>query len=265
MPSLLLPAILSASLAMAPTAQDSGGGLSILLKAMIVSAADMSEAVTAPGRPDSATALDESRKPAEVLGFLGLKPGMKAADLMTGGGYWAEIMARAIGEKGHVTAFEPQQFYGDTTKTEWEALLARQKGIDLAVYPFEHFAAKPGSFDFAITNLSYHDLYNQSEKFKIGPTDPAAFVKTLYNAMKPGGVVGVIDHVGLPGDMKMTTGTLHRIDPAVVKADFEKAGFVLEGSSDMLANPDDDHSKNVFDPSIRGKTDRFLMKFRKPR
>ena len=264
MPSFLLPAMLSVTLAMPLPAQENGGGLSVLTKAMIVMAADMSAAVTAPGRPESATALDESRKPAEVLNFLGLRPGMHAADLITGSGYWAEIMARVVGDKGHVTAFEPQQFYGDTAKTGWEALLGRQKGIDLAVYPFEHFAPAPDSFDFAISNLNYHDLYNQSEKYKIGPTDPAAYVKALYTAMKPGGVVGVIDHVGLPGNMEITK-TLHRIDPEVVRAEFEKAGFVLEGSSDILRNPDDDHSKAVFDPAIRGQTDRFLFKFRKPR
>lgn len=263
MQSLLLPVMLSVSLAM-PSPAEQGGGLSALTKAMIVMAADLSEAVTAPGRPESATALDESRKPAEVLGFLGLRSGMHAADLMTGGGYWSEIMARVVGPDGHVTAFEPRQFLGDKTKAGWDALLGRQKGIDLAVYPFETFAAAPDSFDFAITNLGYHDLYNESEKFGIGPTDPAAFVKTLYAAMKPGGVVGVIDHVGLPGDTKETTKALHRIDPEVVKADFRKAGFVLEETSDMLRNPDDDHLKNVFDPSIRGKTDRFLFKFRKP-
>lgn len=263
MPSFLLPAMLSVSLAMPMPATQGGGGLSVLTKAMIVMAADMSAAVTAPGRPESAVALDESRKPAEVLNFLGLKPGMKAADLMTGGGYWAEIIARAVGPRGHVTAFEPQQFYGDKTKADWEALLARQQGVELTVYPFEHFAAAPDSFDFAITNLSYHDLYNESEKFKIGPTDPAAFVKTLYAAMKPGGVVGVIDHVGPAGNMEITK-TLHRIDPEVVKADFQKAGFVLEEVSDLLRNPEDDHSKGVFDPAIRGKTDRFLFRFRKP-
>lgn len=83
--------------------------------------------------------------------------------------------------------------------------------------------------------------------------------------MKPGGIVGIIDHVGLPGDTRDIVNKLHRIDPAVVRADFEKAGFVLEGSSDLLRNADDDHSKLVFDPTLRGKSDRFVFKFRKPK
>jgi predicted methyltransferase len=83
--------------------------------------------------------------------------------------------------------------------------------------------------------------------------------------MKPDGIVGIIDHAGLPGNTREIVNKLHRIDPAVVKADFEKAGFVLEATSDLLRNPDDDHSKLVFDPSIRGKTDRFVLKFRKPK
>lgn len=222
-------------------------------------------AIARPGRPESATALDEGRKPAAVLAFLGLRPGMQAADLMTGGGYWAEIMARITGPRGHVTAYEATQFYGDKAKAGWQALLARQKGISLIAYPFETFSAPPATLDFAIANLNYHDLYWESEKFGIHRTDPAAFVRTLYAAMKPGGIVGVIDHVALPGDTRATAGALHRIDPATVRADFERAGFVLEAESDLLRNPADDHRQGVFDPAIRGKTDRFLMKFRKPR
>ena len=95
--------------------------------------------------------------------------------------------------------------------------------------------------------------------------EPDAWLKTVYAAMKPGGIVGVIDHVAKPGgDTRETVEKLHRIDPAVVKADFERAGFVLDGSSDMLRNPADDHRCCVFDPKIRGKTDRFVYRFRKP-
>ncbi|MGD9810021.1 MAG: class I SAM-dependent methyltransferase [Sphingobium sp.] len=229
-------------------------------------AADIFAAVTAPGRPADAIALDESRKPAEVLAFLGLKPGMTAADLMTGTGYWAEIMSRVVGPKGHVTAFQPTQFYNDAKGLEmWNGLLGRTSNVTLATYPFESFAATPDSFDFAIVNLSYHDLYWESEKYKIPRTDPAAYLKTLYMAMKPGGVVGVIDHVGLPGDTRETVEKFHRIDPDVVKADWTAAGFVLEEESALLRNPADDHSENVFAPGIRGKTDRFLFRFRKPK
>lgn len=229
-------------------------------------APEMVRAVAGPGRPADAIALDEGRKPAEVLAFLGLKPGMKAADVMTGSGYWAEIMANAVGPNGKVTAFEPTQFYTspDEQKT-WAAIVARRPDIDFIRYPFEHFTAKPAAFDFAMINLNYHDLYWESAQYKIGHSDPAEFTRALFAAMKPGGIVGIIDHVGPAGDTRALVEKLHRIDPAVVKADFEAAGFRLEAESHLLANPADDHSKMVYDPAIRGKTDRFVYRFRKPR
>jgi len=223
-------------------------------------------AVADAKRPAEAVKLDESRKPAEVLDFFGLKPGMQAADIMTGSGYWAEIMADVVGPKGKVTALEPSQFYNDPEEQKaWTALTQRRPDINFVRYPFEAFTAAPDSFDFVIINLSYHDLYWESEKYKIPRTDPAAFLKTLYAAVKPGGIVGIVDHVGPAGDTRATVEKLHRIDPATVKADFAAAGFRLEKESALLANPADDHSKLVFDPSIRGKTDRFVYRFRKPK
>ena len=223
-------------------------------------------AVADAKRPAEAVKLDESRKPAEVLDFFGLKPGMQAADIMTGSGYWAEIMADVVGPKGKVTALEPSQFYNDPEEQKaWTALTQRRPDINFVRYPFEAFTAAPDSFDFVIINLSYHDLYWESEKYKIPRTDPAAFLKTLYAAVKPGGIVGIVDHVGPAGDTRETVEKLHRIDPATVKADFAAAGFRLEKESALLANPADDHSKLVFDPSIRGKTDRFVYRFRKPK
>jgi predicted methyltransferase len=114
-------------------------------------------------------------------------------------------------------------------------------------------------------NLNYHDVYWESAKYGIPRMDPEAFLKTVYASMKPGGIVGVIDHVANPGDTRENVEKFHRIDPATVKADFEKAGFKLAGTSDILRNPADDHSLLVFNPQIRGKTDRFIYKFVKPK
>ena len=223
-------------------------------------------AVAASDRPEDARKLDESRKPAEVLAWLGVKPGMHVADLISGTGYWAELMANVVGPKGAVVAYEPEQFYNDEKGGAlWAALKQRNPGVTLTRYPFEAFAPPARSLDAALINLSYHDLYWESEKYKVPRTDPNAYVRALYAAMKPGGVVGVIDHVGMPGDTRTTVDKLHRIDPAVVRADFERAGFEMAATSDLLANPADDHATLVFDPSIRGKTDRFMMKFVKPR
>lgn len=221
--------------------------------------------VAAADRPADAKALDASRKPAETLALLKLKPGMKVADIMTGTGYWADIMAEVVGPKGKVTALEPEEFYADPQgRATLDDLAKRNPNLTVTSYPFKALALPASSFDAAIIHLSYHDLYWESEKYKIPRADPAAFVAALYKAMKPGGRLLVIDHVGPAGDTRAVVDKLHRIDPAVVKADFEAAGFVLAAQSDIVANPGDDHSTLVFDPAIRGKTDRFAYVFRKP-
>lgn len=209
--------------------------------------------------------LDESRKPAEVLAFLGLKPGMHVLDLFGGNRYWAEITAPAVGSKGQVKVWEPSQFYDADSKAAFEAFIAKHPNVTITASPFEAPSLPTGFADVALINLDYHDVYWQSEKYGIPRMEPADFLAKLYAAMKPGGVVGVIDHVAKPSDdTRGMVEKYHRIDPDVVKADFERAGFVFEGSSDILRNPADDHETNVFDPKIRGKTDRFMFKFRKP-
>jgi predicted methyltransferase len=208
--------------------------------------------------------LDESRKPAEVLKFLGLQQGMWVADPFGGNFYWAEITAPAVGPKGRVTIWEPKQFYSQKMLDNYTALAAKQPNVFMRVSPMEA-PDMPGKYDFMLINLDYHDVYWESEKYGIVKMDPDQWLKTVYDAMKPGAIVGVIDHVALPGDTRATVEKLHRIDPETVKADFKRAGFKLEAESQMLRNPADDHSLNVFDPKIRGKTDRFVFKFRKPR
>jgi predicted methyltransferase len=223
-------------------------------------------ALATPGRSADNVKLDESRKPAEVLAFLGLKPGMNALDLFGGNAYWAEIMAPVVGAKGHVTVWEPTQFYSPDTKASFAALEAKNPNVSIVASPFEAPALPAGYADLVMLNLNYHDTYWQSEKYGIPKMDPDAFLKTVYAAMKPGGVIGVIDHVASPGDdTRATVEKFHRIDPEVVKADFKRAGFEFVGSSDILRNPADDHSLMVFDPKVRGKTDRFVFKFKKPR
>lgn len=213
--------------------------------------------------PDSVK-LDESRKPAEVLKFLGLQQGMWVADPFGGNLYWAEITAPAVGPKGRVTIWEPKQFYDQKVYDNYTAFKARQPNVWLRVSPMEA-PDLPGKYDFMLINMDYHDVYWESAKYGIVKMDPDQWLKTIYDSMKPGGIVGVVDHVANPGDTRDTVQKLHRIDPNTVKADFKKAGFILEGESNILRNPADDHSLLVFDPKIRGKTDRFVFKFRKPR
>jgi predicted methyltransferase len=209
---------------------------------------------------------DEGRKPAAVLQFLGLRPGMHVLDLFGANAYWAEITAPVVGAKGHVTVWEPTQFYGDKTKQSFATFMAAHPNVSIVASPFESPDLPKNAADLVILNENYHDAYWQNDKLKIPQMDPAKFLKAVYAAMKPGAVIGVIDHAANPNaDTRGTVDKLHRIDPNVVKADFKRAGFVLAGTSDLLRNSADDHNAPVFDASIRGKTDRFIFKFKKPR
>ena len=226
----------------------------------------LAAAVAAPARSADNLKLDESRKPAQVLSFLGLRPGMHVIDLFGGNRYWTEIIAPVVGPKGHVLVWEPAQFYDADAKKAFEEFAAKTPNVTIVSTPFEAISLPKNSADFVMLNLNYHDTYWQNDKYKIPRMDPAVFLKTVYQAMKPGAVIGVIDHVASSNkDTRATVEKFHRIDPEVVKADFKRAGFVLVGSSEMLRNPADDHSLLVFDPKIRGKTDRFVFKFKKPR
>ncbi|MCY7340208.1 MAG: methyltransferase [Sphingomonas bacterium] len=209
--------------------------------------------------------LDSGRKPAELLAFLGLERGMRALDPFGGNLYWAEIIAPAVGPKGKLIVWQPSQFMSDKTQAKFASFAARQKNAALMASRFETPAFAPNAYDFALINLDYHDVYWESAKNGIARMDPDAWLRILYATMKPGAVVGIVDHAASAGgDPRVTVEAMHRIDPAVVRADFVRAGFVLEGESDMLRNPADDHSLSVFDAKIRGHTDRFVLKFRKP-
>jgi predicted methyltransferase len=175
-------------------------------------------------------------------------------------------MGRAVGPTGGVLAWDPSNFVNDKARAAWTALRQRQSNVGFFATPATALSLPANAFDFAMIHLNYHDFYWESARYGLPRMDPAAILTTLYSSMKPGGVVAVIDHVANPGgDTRAVVEKYHRIDPATVKADFQRAGFVLEAESSLLRNPADDHEKSVFDPSIRGKTDRVVYRFRKPR
>jgi predicted methyltransferase len=219
----------------------------------------------ASARSEANLKLDEVRKPAELLSFFGLEQGMHAIDMFGANRYWAEIIAPAIGPQGQLVVWQPTQFMNDKRKVEFGDFAAKVGNAALITTPFETPMIGTNAYDFMIMNLDYHDVYWQSAERKITRMEPDAWLKRLYAAMKPGAVVGIVDHVAnVGGDTREVVEKLHRIDPAVVRADFERAGFVLEAESQLLRNPADDHSLLVFDDKIRGHTDRFVFKFRKP-
>ena len=229
--------------------------------------ADVAAAVANAGaRSEANIKLDESRKPAELLAFLGLEGGSRVIDMFGANRYWAEIIAPAIGRQGQLIVWQPTQFMNDKRKAEFDAFAAKAGNAALITTPFEAPMLGANAYDFMIMNLDYHDVYWQSAERKIPRMEPDAWLARLFAAMKPGAVVGIIDHAANPGgDTRAVVEKLHRIDPAVVRADFERAGFVLEAESPLLRNPADDRTLLVFDDKVRGKTDRFVFKFRKPR
>ena len=223
-------------------------------------------AVAASDRSADNVKMDAGRKPAAVLGFLGLRPGMTAIDLFGGNRYWAEIMAPVVGPKGRVIVWEASQFSDPEGEKAFVAFASKHPNVSIEASPFEAIALPKNTADFVMLNLNYHDTYWESTKYKIPRMDPAQFLKVVYAAMKPGAVIGVIDHVASPNsDTRATVEKYHRIDPNVVRADFQRAGFRFVGSSSILRNAADKHDLMVFDPKIRGNTDRFIYKFRKPR
>jgi predicted methyltransferase len=235
-------------------------------KAPVRGPADVAAAVAAPGRPKDRVDLDEVRKPVEVLRFMGLKRGDRVLDYFTGTGYYAEIMARAVGPQGLVLGWNSAGYQSnDKVRAALADIRARNPNFGYFATPSTALAFPKDGFDFALLHLVYHDAYWESAQYKVPRIDPATVVQALWYTVKPGGTVAVIDHVATPGgDTREVVEKLHRIDPATVRADFERAGFVLEAQSNLLRVPSDDHSKNVFDPSIRGRTDRFMFRFRKP-
>ena len=233
--------------------------------AVLLVAAAPADLLNAPGRPDAMVALDAGRKPAEVLAQSLIKPGARVMDVMAGQGYYTELLARHVGPKGRVIAIEPVNYMEDPKTGEaWAALQKRNRNVDLVVgAPGD--AAMPDKLDAAFYHLTYHDLYWQSEKFKYPRTDVDAYNARLFQALKPGGVVLIIDHYGVPGmDSRAQADKTHRIDADVVKADMARAGFRFAGSVPILEMAGDDPAKLVFDPSLRGKTNRFYYRFVKP-
>jgi predicted methyltransferase len=249
---------------MTPTARFAGfflaaavtaGGVALAQSPSVKVPAYVTAALADPGRADQAND-DDRRKAAIVVAYSGAKPGDSVIDFLPGTGYWSKIFAGVVGPKGHVYALWPA-FLGSHAKAvpdlnalaqqpHYKAIHAEVQSTDLPV------ATTPVDLFWTVQN--YHDIPN-----------PAEFDAAVLKTLKPGGIYLVIDHAAAAGNGLGDTKTLHRIDPQVVKAQVTAAGFQFVGSLDVLANPADDHKLRVFDPAIRGHTDQFVFKFRKPK
>ena len=226
---------------------------------------DYAAAVAAASRPAADREQDAARKPAETLAFFGVQPGMIALDLFAGAGYYTELLANVVGPTGRVVA-HTNSAYLSGVGDEWTSRFAssRLPNVEQLVAEGNDLELMPAQFDFVLLSAVYHDVYYVNEARNWPKIDGPRLLAELFAATKPGSTVGVIDHAAAAGSPEETGGTLHRIDPAIVKRDFAAAGFVLEAESDALRNPADDFTKGVFDPAVRGKTDRFMLRFRRP-
>ena len=221
-------------------------------------------ALNDPSRPAAEKARDADRKAEEIVALTGVKPGWNVADVFPGGGYYTRIFAKAVGPKGHVYGVVP----GDLQErgfhpSDMVKKLAAEPGygnVSPAVDPLQTWAPSP-KLDLIFISQFYHDMHNAG----FGGPDIAAEDKGLFSALKPGGILFIIDHSAPAGSGTSDTATTHRIDEAVVKSELAAAGFKLASESGVLRNPGDPRTKLVFDPSIRGHTDQFVLKFQRPK
>jgi predicted methyltransferase len=225
----------------------------------------ISAAVADKARPAEDVERDADRKPAATLTFAGIKPGAQVDELIPGKGYFTRLLSSVAGPKGKVYAL-PNRKRPDAPPDAPEPaarlapITADPHYANVTVTPITAADLKlPPSADVVWTSLNYHDFHNVPN---LNITD---LNKAIFEALKPGGTYIVIDHAAAAGSGVRDTETLHRIDPAVVKQEVEAVGFRLEGESDALRNKDDDHTAKVFDSAVKGHTDQFILKFRKPK
>lgn len=227
------------------------GGESLAARATSVFATILAD----PSRPPADRARDADRKPAKLIVFAGLKPGAQVAELAPGGGYFTRLLSAVVGAKGHVyaVAARPSPAVTEIAGNHSNVTIVAGAPGEIPV---------PNQVDMVWTTLNYHDFKNN----KLGDSDAAAaFNRAAFTALKPGGIYLIVDHEAAAGAGATVTSTLHRIEDTVVKREVEAAGFKLDGESRMLRHSVDDHSLKVVETGIRGKTDQFVLRFRKPR
>lgn len=212
----------------------------------------------AQGRPAADRDIDAQRKPAELMDFFGIESGMTVVDIMAAAGYTTEVIAHAVGRNGKVYMQNaPAALTGE--RGERTAAAIRDRLANNRFPQIEQLAREPASLglpdnsvDAVIISLEFHELYRSSN-----PNATAEFLAEVRRVLKPGGILGILDHAG---HLNNDNGQLHRALEAQVVSDIQASGMVVQGSSRLLRNPNDDRTKGVFDASLRGDTDRFVLR-----
>jgi predicted methyltransferase len=247
-----------------------GASLALALSALPALAQKPTPAIEAAvadkGRPDADTKRDADRKPADIVAFAGIAPGMSVEELFPGGGYYTRILSKVVGAKGKLFLATPAEMKdrarpGSPTPAQTSDALAKEVGNAAVVWQPADSPLAPEKVDVVWSTDNYHDYRNPG----FGGVDMAKFNKAVFDSLKPGGVYIIEDYEATAGDGATKTNTLHRIESATVKQEVEAAGFKFEGQSDVLKNPADDHTLAIFNPMIRGHADQYVLKFRKPK
>ena len=238
--------------------------LSAALFATLAWAGDAYDAAVAhTGRPATDLKRDVSDHPADVLRFAGIKPGDRVLDFLGYEGYYSELASYLVGPDGHVVLLN-NKAYDAYANGAWKAHVARLPNVEHVTVDLAHMGLKPDSFDVILMVKVYHDLYWVSPKDGWPKVDVPATLDQLVAALKPGGVLLLVDHSAKPGTGSADAGTLHRIDEAYARKDFESHGLQFVKESDVLRNPSDPRTQISYKPPTLGHTDRFMMLFRKP-
>ena len=217
----------------------------------------VTHAVADTTRPKADTDRDALRLPAETIAFAGVKPGMKVAELFPGGGYFTRPLSDVVGPRGHIYGIENRKW--DDGSDAKVAASVKDHNVSMQMVKFGDFSL-PEKVDLFWITQNYHDLHIA----KYGVVDMAAFNKHVYDSLKPGGIYFILDHQANPGTGDAQIAALHRIEKSQVIREVEAAGFKLQAEGDALHRPADDHTKSVFDKSIQGHTDQFMLRFVRP-
>jgi predicted methyltransferase len=231
--------------------------------------ANIEKAVADTNRPASDVSRDAGRKPAELLAFAGVRPGMVVVDMLPGlgaaGGYFTRLFATAVGPRGRVYAYFGTQYdarlksQNQDPDNQFAALKRVYPNLGVIHGPLEGFVT-PQKVDMVWTSDNYHDMHNKAYAM-----DPAKVNKAVFASLKPGGIYMVVDHRAGRGAGLGVTETLHRMDEDIAKREIQAAGFKLVAESKVLTNPSDDNNKRVFEQGEHDHTDQFVLKFVKPR
>ncbi len=238
---------------------------SVLILSLPALAADpaIDKSIASPQRTADDRDRDARDKPAEVMAFAGVKPGMVVADIFSAGGYWTELLSGVVGPNGRVLAINNvpyAQFSKDDRKQRFTE--GRLTNVEHRLVEASHMYIAPQSVDLAVIVMGYHDVYWIDEKEGWPEIDSDGFLATLKRMLKPGGKLLIIDHNAAAGTGKEIAGKLHRLNEDWAKKSLVTHGFVFEKSYDGLRNPGDQLDKMVYDPAVKGKTDRYVHLYR---